>query len=62
MSGEPTFTFPPPIIEALADALWEMKDAPPHCVSRVNWRVMRINLKTDSGWITILRGQDMERT
>lgn len=52
---EPVWTFPGPILDMLADALWEMNDAPRHYVSRVQWKAQKVRLRTDSGWVTIRR-------
>lgn len=59
----PTFTVPPPIIEALAKGLREMDNPPPAYWVTGGSSVTKLWMKTDAGdELVFLRGPDMERT
>lgn len=64
MSNEPTFTFPPPIVDMVVKGLWAMsEDAPYYSLGYdEHGAVVRVTMGTDAGPITILRGPEMERT
>lgn len=64
MSGEPTFTFPPPIVDMLAQGLRSLYGPEDSIwvITHGERGVEKVWMMTDSGPITILRGPDMERT